>query len=288
MKKINILIVGASGFVGSNLLNYIDNINFNIISLSRKKIITKKKIKSYKFTSLKKLFLTTRIDCVVNCLTSYSENKYESKISNYILPKKIYFISSKHNVKLFINIDTCYKKIKNKNYRLFYYRKFKEQFSNFLLKNNDKDLKATNCILYHVYGGNEKLSKFIPKIIDDLYLSNKKKVLLTKGEQKRDFIYVDDVSSFIKKIIIYFFRKKLFFNQIDIGTCKQVSIKNFIKTLINIKKTKKKIIFGAIKYQPGELFTSKASNKNYKKIGFKSQYTLKTGLKKTLNYYLNK
>ena len=45
MKKINILIVGASGFVGSNLLNYIDNINFNIISLSRKKIITKKKIK---------------------------------------------------------------------------------------------------------------------------------------------------------------------------------------------------------------------------------------------------
>ena len=46
-----IIIFGGSGFIGSNLINKIKNLNYDITSVSRKKILNKKKYRNIRYIS---------------------------------------------------------------------------------------------------------------------------------------------------------------------------------------------------------------------------------------------
>ena len=74
MKKF--LIVGASGFIGTNILNLLPTkINLTIITTNKKKIIkiVKKKnfsqinIKNYNFISVKNKYIIQDVDIIINC-----------------------------------------------------------------------------------------------------------------------------------------------------------------------------------------------------------------------------
>ena len=49
--KEKIIIFGGSGFIGSNLINKIKNLNYDITSVSRKKILNKKKYRNIRYIS---------------------------------------------------------------------------------------------------------------------------------------------------------------------------------------------------------------------------------------------
>ena len=149
-----------------------------------------------------------------------------------------------------------------------------------------KDYKFTfiNMKLEHMYGPKDNFSKFIPFLIENM-LRNKEEIKLTRGEQERDFIYIDDVVSAYIVILknISQFNKK--FYDIEVGTGISIKIRdvsNLIKKLCN---STTKLKFGALPYRKNEVMKSYANPVFLKKIGWSPLINIKEGLERTISYY---
>ena len=88
------------------------------------------------------------------------------------------------------------------------------------------------------------------------------------------------------KILIYFLKKKIGYDLFEVGTGKNVSIKNIVKMIKKIcKNTKSKLNFGKIPMRKNELFKVNLNLKKLKALKWKPKYTLENSLKKTIDYY---
>jgi nucleoside-diphosphate-sugar epimerase len=291
MKKKIILITGGTGFLGSNLINAISKKNYLFFLLRRKKsniskIKNKNKIKFFyiKNNNLEVIFEKNKIDLVIHCATDYGSEKRDQKKINYInltLPVKLLKIAKKYRVKCFINIDT----VLNKN--ISPYALSKSKFFN-KLKKFSNYLYCYNIKLEHFYGPGDNIKKFIPNVIYQL-MKFKKKIDFTKGNQKRDFIYIDDVVNALKKIIIYALKNKNISPKLEnfyVGSGKKIRIKDIVFLIAKILNNKKtKLNFGKIPSRKNEVMNNKTSLYKINQIGWKNYTKLNLGLKKTINYY---
>ena len=184
---------------------------------------------------------------------------------------KILNASIECGCKYFINTDTILEKDLNS------YSLSKKQFKDWLLRYSNK-IKTINLRYEHFYGPNDDHTKFITWIISQMK-TNKKEIMMTKGDQERDFIFIDDAVDATTHIIKNL--KKLHSNfDIDIGTGRLFKIKdivNEIKTLMQNKKTTFK--FGAIKYRENEIMKTNLNlDVMFKKLNWKPKYSLTEGL----------
>ena len=285
MKKIDtILLTGGTGFLGSNLIKRFLKEGINVLvfvrSLSNTQRITNvlDRITLYNTDNLEKPFKDHKIDTIIHCATNYGR-KDEGPISmleaNLTLPLKLLQLSEKHQVPCFINTDTVLDKGVNM------YSLSKSQFKDWLKVYSSK-LTCVNIALEHFYGPNDDRSKFTTNIIRSI-LSNVKKIDLTRGEQKRDFIYIDDVVEAFVKILKHSSASKNGLYCYEIGTCSTVKIKDFVslvKKIANNDTTK--LNFGALPYRKNEVMDSKVDISAIKKLGWEPKHSLEKGLKKTI------
>jgi nucleoside-diphosphate-sugar epimerase len=94
-------------------------------------------------------------------------------------------------------------------------------------------MKCFNVVLEHFYGPGDDTSKFVTWVIREL-LTNVDHIDLTLGEQKRDFIYIDDVVSAFIAIIENESRFKKGFHQFEVGTNNLIEIRQFVNTVKNM------------------------------------------------------
>lgn len=138
-KKVNILISGGSGFLGSNLINLLSkNKKYNLYVLKRsrsnlsrinKTSIIKLNFISYPNKNLSKIFIKKKIDCVIHCATNYGNKKNTiSEIiqPNLLLPMQLLDLCYLTKAKCFLNTDTVLDK------RVSNYSLSKNQFSEWL------------------------------------------------------------------------------------------------------------------------------------------------------------
>ena len=292
MKKKNILITGSTGFLGSSIINHLSNKNYRFLLLIRKnsnlfrlhdKKIHKKIIIDYE--KIESIFKRYKIDYIIHCATSYgTKDKNISNIiqSNLFLPLKLLDLAKKFKVKKFINTDTVLKK-NISDYTLSKYQ-FNEWFKKF-----SKDMYCCNIKIEHFFGPGDDTSKFVISFITRI-LNKKFPIHLTKGTQKRDFIYIDDVVSAISLIIKYSKKKKNGLENFEIGTGKSISIKKFVSVtaqLCNVNPNKV-IKFGSYKLRKNEPMDIKIDINKLKKIGWKPKCDLKYSLINTIKYYAHK
>ena len=110
-----------------------------------------------------------------------------------------------------------------------------------------------------------------------------KKILCTDGFQLRDFLYIDDVTDLIFKVINNNKSRGEIFN---IGFSKPIEIKSVINKIV--KKTGSGIpIFGAIKIRKDEISIMYPSISKAKKIlKWSPKISFSIGLNKTIKSYL--
>jgi len=291
MKKIKtILITGSTGFLGSSIMNSLSKKNYKFLylirkssNLSRIKKFNKNERIIIDYEKLELIFKNNKIDYILHCATSYgTKDKNISNIiqSNLSLPLKLLDLAKKYEVKRFINTDTVLKK------NISHYTLSKYQFNEWF-KKFSKDMFCCNIKIEHFFGPGDDISKFVISLIINILKKNYP-IKLTKGIQKRDFIYIEDVVSAILRIIENTEKKFYGLETYEIGTGKSISIKKFSYMIAKLCNKDPHIFkFGALSYRRNEPMDIKINTNKLKKIGWKVKFNLKKSLLKTIKYYKN-
>jgi nucleoside-diphosphate-sugar epimerase len=268
MNSKEIIVTGATGYIGRNLIPRLLKKKYKITILVRNKNKLSsfkwfKKINCIKFDfdncklNLKKLKKNSiLIDLAWNGLPNYYSNIHFKKNvnSHYLFIKKLL----KNNIiKDLIVTGTCQEygmkcglqKVNSKTTPTTAYGKAKKRLYTkiFRLKKfynfNFKWLR-----LYYSYGSWQNKNSIFPKLIFAIN-NNHKYFKMSKGDQLRDYI---PISKMVTKII-----KVVQNNKIDgiFNVCSgnPIKLKDLVKKIIKLKKSKIKLIFGYypyLKYEP--------------------------------------
>ena len=270
----NILLIGASGFIGKNIYQQLnEKYSFGILVKSKKSHFENSP--QYTYDNLNEL-KSEKIEIIINCAVNYGRGKISDLIeSNILLPIKLLDMFEK-TIKLFITFDSFYTKFEKNP--LIKYSTSKNQIRDWYMCYDN--LKILNLKLEHVYGKYDSKKKFIPWLIDGV-LKNKT-IKLSECIQKRDFIHVDEIIKLLNEVIE---KKSEFSNgltNIEVGTGKSIEIKKFVLILLGITKSKSKIIFGDKKFK--DEIEDSYSNPNTipKFIQWRPKTSIKIGLNRTL------
>ena len=105
----------------------------------------------------------------------------------------------------------------------------------------------------------------------------------TEGLQTREFNYVDNlVDGFISSVSINNIPEK----SINIGSNKEISIKELVETIHKLTNSKSKLNIGSLPNRPTEIWRMSADNRQAKEIlGWEPKISFKDGLQLTIDWY---
>ena len=319
MKKI--IVTGGSGFIGSNLVNYLVKKNYFVINIDKLTYssntypnhnLSKKNYKFFKIdinkkSKLKKIIKKYKPECVFNLAAETHVDRsidspfqfiHSNILGVYNLLEAIRENNKKNKkIKLVhISTDEVYGDIiSNRSNEKFPYNpsspySASKASADHLIKSYIRTYKLpamiSNCC--NNYGPYQFPEKLIPKMISNI-LNNKPLPIYAKGQNSREWIYVEDHCEALYKI----FKKGKIGESYNVGS--NINLKNIklVKTILKIFKKKKFIIgkkvkINYVKDRPGHDFRYALNSiKIRKQIGWKSKITLIKGLHMTIDWYLN-
>lgn len=277
-----VLITGINGFLGSHLAKRLHK-KYNVIGLEYS-LDNLRRLYGYSFPvylsdndSIKKVFSNYKIDIVIHMATFYGKNNEEIQLllnSNLLMPFSLLDYAIKNKSEVFINTDTALGRYVSA------YSLTKKQFHDWLFFRKN-EIKTINMQLEHFYGPGCAQTNFITSMIQKLR-SNETKIDLTAGEQKRDFIYFDDVIDAYELVIDSYQKFDENYNHFEIGSDEIISIKELMILLKGLIKSDTILNFGAIPYRDNEVMNSSSNLKSITKLGWKAKTKIKKGLQKTI------
>jgi len=149
------------------------------------------------------------------------------------------------------------------------------------------ELPVTIVRPFNTYGPRQSARAVIPTIISQL-LNGIEEIILGDLTPIRDFVYVKDtVNGFIEIAK----SQKTIGEEINIATQSEISIGDLAQTIINIINPQAKIICDKQRIRPekSEVKRLCGSNEKLKKLtNWQQMYSLKDGLKETIDWFSNK
>ncbi len=292
--KTKILVVGSSGFLGTNFLNSIKNqkkMEVHALVHKKKHILSKNKKIKYilanicEYNDLKKKINFT-YDFIFNFSGNIDHKKNKETFDVHFKGiQNLVRIIGKKKSTILVQLGSSLEYGKEYSPHsekivckpISYYGNAKFLASNFIKRN------LKNYIIlrpYQIYGPHQKVDRLIPITIASC-LKNKS-FPCSEGFQLRDFLYVDDFNSLLIKIIK---KKKIKSGIYNVGTGKPIRVKNIIN-LIHKLTRRGKPLFGKLKMRKDEVaeYYPKINKvKNY--FDWKPKIDIYRGLNKTIKYY---
>lgn len=286
-----VIVTGASGFIGTHLVNRLLELEFDVIAVTRKlkkeAQIQRENLIWIEWSNLSdflKSIPNTPIG-IIHLATAYGRNG-ESLTSveeaNVMQPLQLLQLAVKYNIKKFLNADSFFGKPEFNYQHLRPYIITKDSFKKWgELIANQTGLYFINMRLEHVYGPGDGKDKFVPYIVNSL-LSEQEYIKCTDCTQKRDFIYVDDVVSAFITVLNKELPSK--FLEFEVGCGISLPIKTFLEKLkSNLPKSKSVFKFGSVPQRENEILDSKANDSLSKTLGWKTCYDIDSGIVNLLN-----
>lgn len=286
-----ILLTGATGFLGSNILRTLIENNYEVVILKRsfsslnniEHLINRFVSYNVDEININEVFQTEKnIDTVIHCATNYGRNNESTSAvlqCNLVFPLEVLETSAKNRVKLFISTDTSLSKLDTVQGYMQNYILSKKQFLDWgRLYSVTNGFTFVNLVLEHMYGPGDDPSKFIAYLIHS-FKQDVNEIDLTEGEQFRDFVYIDDVVNVYLTII----RKVDMlsgYSEYEVGSGSAVKIKELVELTKELIQSTTKLNFGKIKYRDNEVMFSEAEITSLNKLGWKPIYDLRSGLEK--------
>lgn len=289
MPKPIVLLTGATGFLGSHLLEALLNQGYSAVVLKRstsnlwriEHLVGRYKSYDVDNQSIEQAFKEQRIDFIMHTACHYGRKSgalSEVVDSNVLFGLKVLELAIAHQVSTFINTDSLLPRDLNP------YSLSKKQFVDWLRKESSK-IQVINLKLEHMYGPKDDQIKFIAWLISQL--KNKApQINLTSGIQKRDFIYVEDVvSAFL--CVLQNSEGLSIFSEFEVGTGDSIELRAFVESLKQAFErlygsTNTKLNFGAVPYRQGEIMELKVDNQALQQLGWQPKVSLMKGLEHSL------
>jgi nucleoside-diphosphate-sugar epimerase len=290
-----ILVTGATGFIGQNLLKVLLEKNYEIHCIVRNesdisKIDNRAKIFKYdeKINSLIDFFQKEKFDGVVHLaslvLATHTKHDIQNLISSNIkFGTELLEASKQSNTKWFINTGTFWQNYQNESYNpVNLYAATKEAFEVMAKYYTEtSDLIFTTIKLNDTFGSDDTRNK-----VFNLWnkIATSGEILeMSAGEQIIDISYIEDVVSAYEVLIAHLTsnQKNEFKNKIFVVSSNELmSLKELAKVYEDATNTKLNIKWGAKPYREREVMIPW---KNGKVIpNWKPKYTLKEAIKKTI------
>jgi nucleoside-diphosphate-sugar epimerase len=279
-----ILITGINGFLGSHLAKALSS-HFNIVGLEYS-IERLNRIEGYNFKvyasseELKQIFTDNSIWSVVHTATIYKTDNSVSLDTllktNIMLPVKLYETAINNDCQLFINTDTFFNDPKYNYSYLPEYTLSKKQVLEWLIQINQV-CKLINMKVHHMYGPDDNPNKFVPLIIKTL--REKQDIIkLTKGTQKRDFIFINDVVSAYQTILANHHLLTDDYTNIEVGTGIARSVREFVEICRDLINPNTYLDFGALPQRDNEIEYACAENSILKSFGWTPEFDIYDGI----------
>ena len=146
---------------------------------------------------------------------------------------------------------------------------------------------------FNMYGPNQHLEKLIPRFITSLILEEPMTVHGT-GESSRDFTHVDDLVAALD-LIIHAKSGEVDGEVFNVGSGRDYSVNDIARLVVKLMRSNgmiDKITHTSyalnIGDRPGQVFRHNAdTSKLRKKLGWKPKVDFESGLKKTIDWYVN-
>ena len=136
---------------------------------------------------------------------------------------------------------------------------------------------------FNTFGPYQSEKAIIPEIIIKCLLG--REIKTTSGEQTREFNYIDNI---INGIMLVCQRVNHLDKPINLGSNNPIKIKNLVKKIYKLTKSKSVLKIGAIKHRPNEIWKMQAENKFVTKtLGWKPSVKFDEGLKNSVEWYKN-
>ena len=283
-----VLITGVTGFLGSALARELCKTH-RIIGLKRHAsdlfrladIANHIMLYDADQVSLETLFQEFSIDFVIHTATDYGKHGAVTKVldANVQYPLSLLSLSIANGVTAFINTDTFY----TPNYgALQYYSLSKRQFLEWAKQLSD-DVPVINLKTGVLFGPKDNHDKFMPSMIRRL-LASESEIDLTPGDQKRNFIYVEEAARIYRLVLERISNIPPGFNEFNVGSSETYSIRDFIEQLHHLTQSRSRLKFGALPYRVNEIMAPDADISKLQRLGWKPKVTFKEALIRTIDY----
>jgi nucleoside-diphosphate-sugar epimerase len=282
-----VLVTGGTGFLGSNLLKHLASGPAALIVLKRSFSVLSRlrdfadRLIFYDVdrVPLRDVFSAHHVDTVIHCATNYGRSPVpptEVIEANLLLPLQLLQLAAEHGTTTFVNTDTILDK------RMNHYSLSKSQFLEWL----PEFARAIACInveLEHFYGPYDDPSKFVSHVIQTL-LTERPWLDLTPGEQRRDFVFVDDVVSAIDTLLHRRELRAPGIYHFEVGCGESVTIADFVRAAKRIAQNHAtELRFGALPYREREVMESRANVTKLRALGWRPRVSLMDGLQRTIS-----
>ena len=244
-----ILITGGTGFIGSNLIRFLNKKNVNIYSTynKTKPIQKKNNIKYIKFNLKKnfKLKLKKKFDFIIhlawigipnlNYKNSVENLKLNIDFLNWIIKNKITkkLIIAGSCLEYYATNGSCKEDDKIHNFKNFFSFS-KISIYNFLCTLNKKyNFKFYWLRIFFLFGPNQRSGALIPYL--NKCKKNSQKPLIKNIKSCEDYVHIDDLNHLILKIITKEGQSGIY----NVGSGKLVHIKEILNSIYNTKLEKK-------------------------------------------------
>lgn len=155
----------------------------------------------------------------------------------------------------------------------------KTQFSAWgaaLAAEHPQQLRFIDARLQQMYGPGDDSSKFTTHVIEAC-LRNQPRLALTPGEQRRDFIHIDDV---VRAYDCILERRNDFAasDAIDVGSGEAVTMRSFVELVKQVTSASTMLDFGAALYRRNEAMLCVANTNRLRSLGWHPEVPLADGL----------
>lgn len=280
-----ILITGINGYLGSNLAKRYSK-DYKIIGLEYSlKDLFRLEGSQFEVYASKdgipdNLFYNHSINGIIHTATFYGRNNESNgqiTYANMYLPQLLLEKAIQNNCSFFINTDTVLDRFTS-NYALS-----KKQFRDWLqLYSNLKMIKVINLQLDHFYGPGTNTSNFITSMIQKM-LVNETSISLTRAEQNRDFLYIDDLLD-VYDMMLEKQTQFNYFEEFNVGTGINSNLKQILEFIKVNTKSSSVLEYGAISYRQNELMDSNNDITKLKELGWSHKFKIEDGLLQVIEF----